>query len=54
MFNLFCEKEVNTFSANALVSAFCPTSSGTLTPAQPIHLASKAFTPFVKQETVSR
>jgi hypothetical protein len=27
------------------VSALCPTSSGTFTPAQPIHLASNSFRP---------
>lgn len=38
-------QDFRTFSAKALVSALCPTSSGTFTPAQPIHLASKSFTP---------
>lgn len=43
--NDFGEEKLSTFSAKALVSAFCPISSGTFTPAHPIHLASNSFTP---------
>lgn len=47
MQNMWKAKYYFTFSASALVRALCPISSGTLTPAQPIHRASNSLTPTI-------
>lgn len=41
----YSKLNLQTFSARALVSDLCPTSSGTFTPAHPIHLASNSLIP---------